>query len=312
MSGLCLLAGALGVGAGLGSNPAGAQSRTWAASGTYEEIVIADCRDCGDDIGMMVACRGARQPAEVTVHWASTENGREGAIVPIIFNIDGATFTRQATTVYYGQIGYTPEFALPANDPMIAALQSGSTARISFADARVEIPLNGSRSAFEIFKAHCGWNDVATAAEPDDGATWFATRYDDDKSGRQVRTLTFGIPETDAVALNATCETDEDGAFVTAMLLVDFGDQQDGAAVDVEFRSTGFEKTFAGLVFAQSSEYAGVQMQIDIDDPVWGVLQGGQPVSFGVRGLNPVTMSTSGATATIGSFQAGCRATGAN
>ena len=59
-----------------------AQEREWAAGGDSEQIVITDCRDCGDDIGMMVECRGKTQPANVTVHWAASNTGREGNTNP--------------------------------------------------------------------------------------------------------------------------------------------------------------------------------------------------------------------------------------
>ncbi len=149
------------------SIPADAASRTWAASGDGKEIVVADCRDCGDDIGMMVVCRGADQPAEVIIHWGAVEKGQEGAVLPILLDIDGQAFKRQATTQYFGQIGYTPQFQMDRVDPLIAALQSGHNVRVTFSGQTTEISLRGSHRALGIFKSHCGWN--RSAIPPDDG-----------------------------------------------------------------------------------------------------------------------------------------------
>jgi hypothetical protein len=83
-----------------------AATREWSAFGQNETIIIADCRDCDENTGMSVACHGSGQPAEVTVESVAVENGREGAVLPIDIDIDGQVFIRQASTTFFGLVGY--------------------------------------------------------------------------------------------------------------------------------------------------------------------------------------------------------------
>ena len=134
-----------------------AAEREWSAVGRNETISIADCADCDEDIGMMVECKGPGLAANVTVNWAAVENGEEGAVLPISLTVDNHTFTYQATTVQYGLIGYTPQFALSPGDPVIEAMQGGRTVVVRFSGSDTEISLKGSRRSFDLFKSNCGW-----------------------------------------------------------------------------------------------------------------------------------------------------------
>ena len=137
----------------------------WSISGTGNNVVVADCEECGDDIGMMIACQGRARPAEVTIHHAAVENGTDGKVLPVTVVVDQRRFTYQAVTVEYGQIGFTPVFALSANDPLIEALQAGRRARITFSGQNTDISLKGSRKAFKDFNAQCRWNEAAAPNE---------------------------------------------------------------------------------------------------------------------------------------------------
>ncbi|WP_346895173.1 hypothetical protein [uncultured Roseibium sp.] len=136
---------------------ANAYTPIWSATGLYEQIVAADCRDCEEDIGILIACTGNGLPARVTVNAVAAPTGQDGAFSPVTFSIDGQTFTYQAKTVEYGLIGFTPEFMVGDSDPLIQALQSGREAFVVFNGQQSRIGLKGSRSALNIFKAHCGW-----------------------------------------------------------------------------------------------------------------------------------------------------------
>jgi hypothetical protein len=138
--------------------PASAQDRTWSATGRGTDIAVTDCRDCGDDIGMMISCKGLGQPAEVLVHWAAQRDGVEGAPAPLTIQIDGTTFRYAARTMRMEQIGYPPAFSLAPGDPLIAALQAGRQATVRFGDSATHISLGGARKALDTFKTHCGWS----------------------------------------------------------------------------------------------------------------------------------------------------------
>ncbi|WP_083238948.1 MliC family protein [Methyloceanibacter superfactus] len=142
------------------SSSAWAYQAGWRATGLYEAIVAADCSDCEEELGIIIACKGNGLPAEVTVNAAASQSGQDGAEAPVTFTIDGEDFTRTARTVEYGLIGFTPVFSLPPDDPIVEALQGGSRAFVSFNGARAKLGLKGSREALDIFKAHCGWTEA--------------------------------------------------------------------------------------------------------------------------------------------------------
>ncbi len=139
------------------SASAGAYEAGWVATGLYEDIVAVDCRDCEEELGIIIACKGNGKPAEVTVNAAASQSGQDGAEAPVTFTIDGEAFTRTARTVEFGLIGFTPVFSLPPDDPIVAALQGGARAFVTFNGERAKLGLKGSREALDIFKAHCGW-----------------------------------------------------------------------------------------------------------------------------------------------------------
>lgn len=313
-----------------------AQRRAWAATGYQQSVVIADCRDCGDDIGMMVECRGPNRPALVTVHWAASESGRENASTPVSIEIDGEVFQRNGTTVYFGQLGYVPTFEVSPNDPVIAALQEGGSANISSGGGRANISLRGSGDAFEIFKVHCGWNrqsagnnggvsqpqaNQPTSTQPqgqkpgapgsetanEDGSKWFIIEYDAATSGKTGASLVFGIPETDAIAINATCEAGNPGPFVPVMALVDLGGMPNGLPVQVEVRAGAFHQVYQGTVSFLSEEYSGAQLAIPVQDSFWAVLDSGQPVSIGAVGRQPVTLNAPGSVDAVSRFLDRCQ-----
>jgi len=154
-----LLATMIGIAtsASLAIAPLEASAREWSVFGRGENIVIADCKNCDEDTGITVTCKGSGRPAEVTVEWAASENGTEGAVVPIEIGIDGQVFNRWAITINYGLIGYTPQFSLSSGDPIIEAMQAGHTAKVKFAGGSKEIFLKGTRRGFDAFKTGCGW-----------------------------------------------------------------------------------------------------------------------------------------------------------
>ena len=132
---------------------AAAYDGRWSAKGLYENIIVTDCSgDCEEEIGIFIACRGLGMPAEIIVNAVGTEVGREGAPAPVTFSFDGQTFTRNALTSSYGMVGYTPILSIAPGDPLIEAMKSGKSARITFNDRVAEIGLKGSRSALTVFE----------------------------------------------------------------------------------------------------------------------------------------------------------------
>lgn len=49
------------------------------------------------------------------------------------------------------------------DDPIVAAIQSGSRAFVTFNGEPVELGLNGAREALDVVKSNCGWTSSGAA-----------------------------------------------------------------------------------------------------------------------------------------------------
>ncbi len=297
-----------------------ATNRTWAARGNGASITASDCSgNCEEDIGILFECRGTGRPAEVSVPAAATDGGRTGAVLPLRVIVDGSTFSYSAKLGPDGLVGHVPSFLVQPGDPLVSALQAGHGAQVIFGGRSAEISLRGSRDALEIFKAHCGWNGAAAsdtggqqAQAPfvqlsapdagDSGARWYNSQFDD-QQGRQVSTLTFGIPETDATAFNASCRAGGHDAEVA--LSLDTGGSS--ASADAFLLVQGQPFRYRSRPFSASSKSAGVHVTIGLDDPIWRALQNArQPIAYGIVGQTPRRMSARGTGPAVAKFLAAC------
>jgi len=137
--------------------PAEAQSRKWSASGSGKKIAATDCTDCGDDIGMMISCIENGEFGEVIVQWAASDKGADNTQIALGIKVDDQVFDRNANTKLFGQIGYTPQFYITADDPLLEALMKGRSVTFNHGGKSTSIALTGSGAALERFKAGCGW-----------------------------------------------------------------------------------------------------------------------------------------------------------
>jgi membrane-bound inhibitor of C-type lysozyme len=339
------------------ANTAGAgfsQNRVWATNGTYADISVSDCRDCGDDLGIIFACRGDGLPARVSVPWLATENGPAGLTLPLEMTIGHQRFVYDATLSNPGLVGHTPEFFINPHDPALEALMSGSFAHIVFDGVEANIGLRGSRSALRIFQAHCGWNKVPFGAQFSNGEpvgsggftqsggfgqqggqigtefpvtgttgqdagpntgpdtrpdlTWFANSYPEGAGSGPTGTLTFGIPETDAIVFDAVCHP---GKSPTAEVRLGLGLRtlKPGQPVTLYIEPNNANHQFTGTTFqVGGGEYEGMEAQIPLADPVWQAMAGAQgPFVIGAYGGDEATVQSAGASAAIGQFLQFCQ-----
>ncbi|HUU65971.1 MAG TPA: MliC family protein [Methyloceanibacter sp.] len=138
----------------------------WSTTGENEEIVAIDCRDCEEELGIIIACKGKGKPAEVTVNAAASQSGTDGVEAPVTFVIDGDPYVRTAQTVEYGMIGFTPVFSMAPDDPIVGALQAGQHhAFVEFNGQVSNLNLKGAREALDSFKTNCGWTQAGVPQE---------------------------------------------------------------------------------------------------------------------------------------------------
>ena len=147
-----------------------------------------------------------------------------------------------------------------------------------------------------------------TALAQDRGAIWSFTQSSAGGVAEAVSTLSFGVSQADAIAFDAVCRNSEPGTSVQVLLLIDHGQRQDGDAAPVKFLSAGFDATYAGTVSIVSSEYAGIRVDVGVDDPLWAVLAKNRRISFGVNGGDSVRVSLRRSAKPVQRFIAACRA----
>ncbi len=284
------------------------QGRRWSASGLNGDIVVADCTDCGDDIGVLIACQGVGQPAIVSVPWLATENGPAGLTLPLEMSIGSQRFVYDATLGNAGMVGHVPQFRMNPHDPALDALMAGSTATLIFDGVQANIDLRGSRSALSIFEAHCGWNTVPAGTTFGTGQSmptgngpdfsWFAGTYQDQQAGGAVGTLSYGIPETDAISFSATCRPGQ-SPLADVSFNVGLRTLQAGEPATLYIQPEGVNYQYAGSAFSSANgEFEGVEARIALSDPVWQAMMTAQNTFlFGAYGggegaAQPVSISS--------------------
>lgn len=297
------------------------QQRTWGVGGSYDTITASDCNgDCEEDQSLIFACRGDGLPASVDALGLSFENGRAGSNETIYLTVGQQVFAYNATINGPGLVGYWPSFFVNPNDPLIEALQAGNSVRMSRGNDVAETGLRGSRSALNIFKAHCGWNNVPLGTEFADGfpvqpsspqqneAYWYASQYDERSTGKSFATLSFGIPETDALGFYASCEIGAGNQSVQVDMQIDYGNLRVGAPVTSYIQASNRTFQYRGSVFQESSEWAGVSMFIDTNDPLWQAMQDEpQNITYGMYGGGQNRTPAYEAANAVGQFLNNCQ-----
>lgn len=145
----------------------------------------------------------------------------------------------------------------------------------------------------------------ALVERPDTGPIWAQNSYDAGPAGPD-HVLSFAIPETDAWAFVATCDAGTTGPEIPVMIAVDFGNADDGDVVDVAFDMAGFSAVFDGEVFIENEEFAGVRVQIGLEDRFWSELPGDGSVSFGTADDAMITVPVQGIAAPLARFLTLC------
>ncbi|MEM8686143.1 MAG: hypothetical protein AAGF81_02365 [Pseudomonadota bacterium] len=138
-----------------------------------------------------------------------------------------------------------------------------------------------------------------------EGELWFTSGFVSQAgSGRQ---LTYGIPETDAVAVMAACSG---AAAYNIDLLMGTGKRQAGQPVSVDFFFDGQPPlTYRGITFSDSSEASGVRLQVGVGEEFWKWFSTTELLTFGIKGEPKKTIP--GPTVAAQFFLAGCDKAGA-
>lgn len=287
------------------AQPRRSAPRNWGIHDNNGKISVADCsRDCGQTINFLMVCQANGQSAMVNMPSVGTQNGPTGSIRPLRLLIDGQSFTYQARLSRAGIFGHVPGFRLDPEDPVIEALQAGSRVQVEFDGQRRDFGLRGSRKALDAFKAQCGWTGAPTQQTANRGPKpfWYGNQYIDDRTGQMVSSLTFGVPETDAAAVHASCVSN--GAITLDVLGGTNGPV--GSPVALRIGIGNRSQDYNGQVFFDSSEWSGVRVGMNVQDPVWRAMQTATRISFALSNGEQKSLPGQGAGPAVAQFLSAC------
>lgn len=139
---------------------------------------------------------------------------------------------------------------------------------------------------------------------------WTVHRYESDvPDDADTVVLTYGIPETDAVAFEAVCGG-RDGPEPRVVFWYDIVDLSEHEDVVVSFSSGSFKDELPGKVYGKDAEVgvSGIQMTIDAGAPLWSAMTAGTTLNYGIEGGKRETLHLKDAAIAVGGFAAACKA----
>lgn len=148
--------------------PASARTGIWSVTGTGEETAVIDCTDCEEDIGILIRCQAAGEPAKLYVPFQARDalpSDRDTSEQPeqMVFTVDGQRHAYAPDFEEWGMIGHVPIFPLKRSDPLVEALRRGQSVDVSLGGVSIRLPLKGSWTALSIFDQRCPWGDGSEA-----------------------------------------------------------------------------------------------------------------------------------------------------
>ena len=287
--------------------------RRWSLELHSDYIALLDCVDCGDDIGAVLECRGQGKPARLSIFWAAIDTDDVLDNAALTLEVGGEMFERPAETTYAGQIGQFPQIRIGPDDPLIAALKAGEALQVSFAGLETSIGLNGFGAALAEFDRACPWHhdqaasgtvgglsaggNPASTGDPASGELrWMLNEYSETDSEVSMMGLSFGIPETDAIAFQATCTPGAPEALINAVAVLDVHERVEAEAAELVIATADLELRVTGQVSTGGATHPGILVSVGPRHPLWSILQRDELVSLsGGEGPDvslPVTASS--------------------
>ena len=139
---------------------------------------------------------------------------------------------------------------------------------------------------------------------------WTVDRYESDSTdGVDTVILSYGIPNTDAVAFEPFCGG-PDGAMPRAIFWYDIVDLEEGENVVVSFSAGDVEAELPGQVFGKDAEVgvSGIEVAIEVGAPLWTSMKKGAALSYGIAGGKREALQLTGAATAVGDFVSACQA----
>ncbi len=155
--------------------------------------------------------------------------------------------------------------------------------------------------------------NTGAGAAPEENMEWSWARGAAEQGGNSPTAfLQYSIPETDAVAFEASCGGPA-GSAARAVFGYDTRDFNEGQAVNLAVSGDGFASELAGKVYGKGLEVglSGIQVDLDMEAPVWRAMSNGTALTYRVSEGAPATLRLDGAAEPVRAFRAACRQTAA-
>lgn len=151
---------------------------------------------------------------------------------------------------------------------------------------------------------------AASNARAEEEMTWTVDRFERETAdGLDTMVLRYGIPETDAVAVEATCGG-PGGAAPRAVFWYDTIDLDEGEDVALAVAAGDFEDELPGKVYGKELEVgvSGVRVSVDADAPLWQAMASGPVLTYGIAEGKQEKLQLDGAAEPVAEFAAACQA----
>lgn len=152
--------------------------------------------------------------------------------------------------------------------------------------------------------------EIGAGAPTDDDAEWQHSAYNDPgNKGRYTANLRFGIPETDAVAFDATCTAGSSGTFATTIISYNIEKMKEGKSVTLKVATADYNGSLDGEVYGKNIEegVSGILVRPDYTDPFWEALASGDELTYRVKGGATADLSLKGSGKAVRAFIADCK-----
>ena len=138
------------------------------------------------------------------------------------------------------------------------------------------------------------------------GMQWAYDRFPAPNVYDTSLTLSYGIPQTDAVQFSAHCVFGQNGPFVRVLIGADVSNQQTGAMAQLQVAGDGYNQVFNAEVTRLEEFIYGVEFPIATDDRFIRALAAQSTLTYAVTGQQAQTLSLRGSARPVRSFAADC------
>lgn len=140
---------------------------------------------------------------------------------------------------------------------------------------------------------------------------WQNFTYNDEANrGRYTARLTYQVPETDNVQLQAFCVAGSSGTEIQVTIGYDVTGRSDGAKVVLKIQTDTYKATHSVEIYGTQLEFgvSGALLYVEPSNPFWHALASGRTtMTYSVAGGTKASMKLKGSAKPVRTFVEDCR-----